>query len=244
MNSKCIRRTTAARAFRFTLPALPWLLWLTMGSPAVRAADATNPLVRAVAPGKFQIGQVNLDKTNRTISFPAAVNMREADLPVEYAVVQQRGKTHESIFRTEARPHDIQVALLLLGAQPAMTNSFGASGKEVPIGERLTIEVAWTNDGRAVHCAMEDLVTNKETGQTMTRGEWIFNGSNFSEGVFNAERDGSIVSIHIDPGALINNPRPGRENDDLHVPNPAKLPPAGHPVEVRFKLHVGPKQDR
>jgi hypothetical protein len=244
MNSRCLRCTAAASAFRSFLPSLSLLASLTIWTSVARSAETTNQSVRATAPGRFQIGNVSLDKTNRTVSFPAAVNMREADLPVEYAVVHHRGKTHESILRTETRPHDIQMALLLLGAQPTMTNSFGASGKEVPTGERITIEVVWTNDGRAMRCALEDLVTNKETSQTMTHGEWIFNGSNFSEGVFNAERDGSIVSIHIDPGALINNPRPGRENDDLHVPNPTKLPPVGHPVEVRFKLNGPAKQDR
>jgi hypothetical protein len=233
VNSKCPRHAAALLRFRITLRTLLFLASLAVCSAA---ADATNPLVRAIAPGRFQIGNVSLDKTNQTVSFPAAVNMRAAELPVEYAVVHERGKTHESILRTEARPHDIHVALLLLGAQPMMTNSFGPSGKEVPIGERVIIEVAWTNEGRTMRCAMEDLITYKENGQTMTRGEWIFNGSNFSEGVFNAERDGSIISIHIDPGALINNPRPGRENDDLHLPNPARLPPIGHPVEVRVRL--------
>ena len=82
----------------------------------------------------------------------------------------------------------------------------------------------------------EDLVLNRETKATATRGPWIYNGSNFSEGAFTAERDGSIISIHIDADALINNPRPGRENDDLHVPNAAKLPPLGTAVEIRIHL--------
>ena len=65
---------------------------------------------------------------------------------------------------------------------------------------------------------------------------WIYNGSNFSEDAFTAERDGSILSLHIDPDALINNARPGRTNDDLHLPNSAKLPPLGTPVEITIRL--------
>ena len=193
--------------------------------------NATNPAIRAVGGGRFEIGHVSLDKVNRTVSIPASVNLRDAT--VEYAVVHKSGKTHESVFSTEARPQDIHVALLLLGARPVMTNSFGADGKATPLGEKVWINVLWTNGSS---CALEDLIVDRETGKPMTRGEWIFNGSNFSEGAFTAQRDGSILSIHIDPDALINNPRPGRENDDLHLPQAAKLPPVGTPAEIRIHL--------
>lgn len=201
---------------------------------AVARADETNPPVRALGGGLLQIGQVTLDRSNRTARFAAAVNQREET--VEYAVVHKTGKTHESIFRTEARPQDIQVALLLLGAKPAMTNVFGADGKGPPPGDKISLAVSWTNESGRVDCAIEDVILNRQTQSTLSSGAWINNGSNFSEGAFTAQRDGSIVSIHIDPDALINNPRPGRENDDLHVPNAAKLPAIGQAVEITIKL--------
>lgn len=194
----------------------------------------TNLPVRALGGGLFQIGQVTLNKLNRTVNFSATVNLR--DETVEYAVVHKTGKTHESIFRTESRPQDIHVALLLLGVEPVMTNSFGVDGKAPPPGDKVFIEVSWTNQGARVSHAMDDLVLNRETQKTLSRGAWTYNGSNFSEGAFTAQRDGSIVSIHIDPDALINNPRAGRENDDLHIPNAAKLPAIGTPVEIVIKL--------
>jgi hypothetical protein len=198
----------------------------------------TNLPVRALSGGLFQVGQVTLNKSNRTVNFPATVNLR--DETVEYAVVHKTGKTHESIFRTEARPQDIHVALLLLGVKPVMTNLFGVDGKALPPGEKVFIEMSWNNEGARVSHALEDLVLNRETHKTLSRGAWIYNGSNFSEGAFTAQRDGSIVSIHIDPDALINNPRPGRENDDLHVPNAAKLPAIGTPVEIVIRVSGGP----
>jgi hypothetical protein len=155
---------------------------------------------------------------------------------VEYAVVHQTGKTHESIFSTQARPLDIQVAMLLLGAKLVMTNSFGIDGKARPLGEKLLIEASWTNGGTSARVPLEDLVLNRDTRQPMSRGEWIYNGSNFSEGAFTAQRDGSIISIHIDPDALVNNPRPGRENDDLHIPNTPRLPALGATAEIRIRL--------
>jgi hypothetical protein len=206
---------------------------LLFTASALSAAE-TNAPVRALGGGRFQVGQVTLSQSNRFLSFPAAVQLR--DETIEYAVVHKTGKTHESIFRTEALPQDIQVAMLLLGARPIMTNSFGADGRGLPRGDRVWIEASWTNNGVRVSWPIEELVLNKETKQSLPRGEWIYNGSNFSEGAFTAQRDGSIISIHIDPDALINNPRPGRENDDLHAPNATKLPPIGTPVEITMQL--------
>ena len=206
-----------------------WLLFCAV----IACGGETNP-VRALGGGIFQVGQVTLNTSNRSATFSANVNQR--DETVEYAVVHKTGKTHESVFRTEARPQDVHVAFLLLGIKPVMTNVFGADGKGLPPGDKVFIEVNWTNNGARVGRAIEDLVLNRETQKSLGRGEWIYNGSNFSEGAFTAQRDGSILSIHIDPDALINNPRPGRENDDLHVPNAAELPAIGAPVEITIKL--------
>ena len=194
----------------------------------------TNPPVRLVGNGVYDIGGVRLNKHERRVTFAAAVNARVET--VEYALVHKTGKTHESIFRTETRPLDLQVALLLLGVNGSMTNAFGADGRAGPVGEKIWIQVAWTNQSQRVQCPLEDVVFNRETKTAMPRGAWIYNGSNFSEGSFTAQRDGSIVSIHTDADALCNNPRPGRENDDLYEPLAAKLPPVGTPVEIIFRL--------
>ena len=209
------------------------LLCLLLAANFTAGAE-TNAPVRSLGAGRFAVGLVTLDKTNRTVSFSASVNLREET--IEYVVVHKSGKTHESIFRTDARPQDLHVAMLLLDARPVMTNVFGTDGLALPRGDAVNVEVSWTNKGARVNCPVEDLVLNKESKQPMSRGRWIYNGSNFSEGMFTAERDGSIISTHIDPDALINNPWPGRENDDLYKPNTDKLPPIGTPVEIIFRL--------
>ncbi len=202
------------------------------GLPCILAE--TNAPIRALPGGSFQVGLVRLEQSARSASFPAFVNLRE--VTTEYVVVHKTGKTHESIFRTDARPQDVHVAMLLLGVKPAMTNAFGPDGKGVPTGTRVLCNISWTNDGARVEFAAEDLVLNRQTQEAMSRGEWIYNGSNFSEGAFTAQRDGSIISTHIDPDALINNPRSGRENDDLYAPFEARLPPIGTPVEITIRV--------
>ena len=221
--------------YRFCIPILIALASL-LTEPASGAAESeiTHSPVRPLGNGLYEIGLVRLDSRHRTATFPATVNLREET--VEYAVVHKTGKTHESVFRTDARPLDIQVALLLLGLKARMTNAFGADGKGPAVGEKVWVEVTWTNQGARVFCPIEDVILDRAREAPLRRGEWIYHGSNFSEGAFTAQRDGSIISIHIDPDALISNPRPGRENDDLHRPHAAKLPPIGTPVEITLKL--------
>lgn len=204
-----------------------------MSAAGCMALETNRPAPRPDG-GSVQVGLVALNQTNRSISFPVAVNLREET--VEYAVVHKAGKTHESMFRTEARPQDIHVAMLLLGAKPAMTNFFGADGRASPTGSLVSVEVEWSNRGVPSRCPLEDLVLDRQTTNSLPRGDWIYNGSNFSEGMFTAERDGSIISLHSDADALVNNPRPGRTNDDLHLPFAAKLPPMGTPAIITIKL--------
>jgi hypothetical protein len=202
--------------------------------PAV-ALPSTNAVLRPLGAGVFQLGSVRLDKRERMVTFAAKVNI-VAELSLEYAVVNKTGKTHESLFRTETIANDVHVAMLLLGAQPALTNTFPQDLSVTPPGDHVTISVTWTNDGREVRHGMEELILNRNTGKPLSVGDWIYNGSNFSEGAFTAQRDGSIVSIHIDPDALVNNPRPGRDNDDLHIPNTKILPPLETPVQICIRL--------
>ncbi len=208
-------------------------LLLLLFALLARGAETNSPVV-SLGQGRLAIGLVTLDGSNRTARFSAAVCLREET--VEYALVHQTGKTHESVFRTDAHPRDIHLALLLLGAKPVLTNSFGADGQGPPLGSAVTVSVTWNHGGLQPQYAIEDLILDRETTNSMSPGGWIYNGSNFSEGVFTAGRDGSILSLHIDPDALINNPRPGRARDDLHVPNAARLPPTGTPVVITIRM--------
>ncbi len=208
--------------------------------PKTGTLQSTNTGLRPLGNGSFELGTVRLNKSARSVTFPATVNLI-ADLAVEYVVVHKTGKGHESIFTTTARPQDIHLALLLLDARPMMTNAFPQDLAIPPGGEKVGVEVAWKKDGREIRRAAEELVLDRQTGKPIPRGEWIFNGSNFSEGMFTAQRDGSIVSIHIDPDALVNNPRPGRDNDDRHAPNTTELPAVGTPVEITIQIGAQPK---
>lgn len=168
------------------------------------------------------------------MSFPASINQRTGI--VEYAVVTTAGKTHESIFRTEAQPAHIHIAMLLLGVKPASTNSFSTDLSVPPPGEAVTLEVSWPAGNREARHALEEFLVTGNNHRALTAGSWNYNGSYLARRNFVAQRDGSIVSVHIDPDALVNNPRSGRENDDLHQVNPQAMPPDGVPLEITLRL--------
>lgn len=225
-----------------SLQATGWLLFSLLPlaaapDPAVPPGSAPPPIplpAPASAPGgEVKIGDVSVDARQRELSFPATVNLRSG--AVEYLVVTADGKVHESVFRTDVRPHQIQVALLLLGARGSTHPPPEDPGQAVA-GERIRIEVSWPAGRRSRRRAVEQFVTDRKTGRAMSRGPWAYTGSRLREDGFAAERDGSIVSLITDPDALVNNPRRGREDDDNWGVRPRGLPAVNSPVTVTFRL--------
>jgi hypothetical protein len=190
--------------------------------------------VKELPDGRFQVGKVILDKKKRTLVFPAEVNMDAG--PVEYFLVTTRGKTHESVLRTDAEPYHIHIGMLLLGAKAATSTDpaiFYDPKNEIP-GDRISIEVTWKMGEVTRTMAAEDLVTNLQDQKPMQKGSWAYNGSQLVQGSFIAQREGSIISIISDAYALINNPRRGRENDKIWESAKNTVPAVSTVVELVF----------
>lgn len=208
------------------------LLLFTGSSPAQIATNA--PRIRQISPGVFEIGKVRLDKTARSVTFPALVNMTNAI--VEYVVVTTQGKVHESLLRTDAVPKDIHVAMLLLDARGSGTNMVPPDPLKPIPGDPVNIEVSWNEKRKTKRVPAEKLIFNTETKTNLSPGPWIYNGSLVENGMFMADPEGSVVSLITDPFALVNNPRLGRDNDDLCEVDSKSVPPLDTPVQVRITL--------
>jgi hypothetical protein len=202
------------------------------------SVDGQPPLTQ-VGPGMFELGRVKFDKNAKTVSFPAVINQTSG--VIEYFLVTTEGKTHESFLRTDVRPHQIHLALLLLGAT-GTTNSFPENPAMPLPGDAVSIEIAWKRKGKRTTRRAEELVFDTKTQSAMSRGSWVFNGSMVIDGTFVAEEQGSIISIIEDPYALVNNPRPGRERDEIWEVLSKQVPPQETEVEVKMCLEdaVGP----
>lgn len=194
----------------------------------------SNAPLRRVSEGVYALGLVTMDTKNRTVSFPGAVNMSEG--VVEYALVHSTGKVHESVLRTEADPLHIHLARLLVGGTQSLAPPAKAGTPRDLMGEKVRIWVSWHTGAMEQRMAIEDLVSNTVTRVAMSRGDWVYNGSRVVGGTFLAHRDGSVVAIISDPDALINSPRPGRDDDEIWYAYATRVPPVGTPVQITIEL--------
>lgn len=209
--------------------------------PAIKVpADATsitNAPVKELGQGRYQIGQVILDKKERTIKFPAAVNMKSG--VVEYLIVHARGKVHESVLRTETEPSHVHLAMLLLGAKAATQANpadFYNTEKEIP-GDAVSVMASWKSSDGERKVNGESLLKSAKSPDALTLDHWVYNGSQFVDGNFVAQQEGSIISLIADPYALVNNPRKDRDDDELWNADSAGVPPVNTPVTVVIKLN-------
>lgn len=193
-------------------------------------ASITNSPLREIEPGIFQLGAVRLNKTKRTVSLPAVVNMTQG--PVEYILVHEKGKVHESVLRTAAEPYHVHLASLLLQSKPPTINTNEGLAARDLSGQPAMLSITWTNANSPRTLAAEALVFNFSTAAAMIAGPWTVNGSRVIDGTFLAQRDGSIASVITDPDALINSLRPGRDRDDIWFVNTNTVPPINTPVTV------------
>lgn len=207
---------------------------LALFVPLARCAE-TNQTVQAKEPAKIKLGPIEVDSVARTVSFPATVNMTEG--AVEYWICSAVGKLHESVLKTDADPAQIHASALLLGAKGAQTNltvqQFNTNA--IP-GDAITLAITWTDGATNKTVPANATILNTASNAIMTAGSWVYTGSQMSQGSFVAQRDGLVAAIMSDPLALINNPRPGRENDDIWKANPAALPAVGTAVTVIMKF--------
>lgn len=202
------------------------MLW-TMGPVfAMPAERPVPPQVSDLGDGRYSLGEIHINAREHSIRFPALVNM-DGGL-IEYALVHESGKTHESLLRTHIAPMEIQTALLL--ARPA-----ASSQKPCDLIIGLEVPGASAPSGSV---RLEDWIVNQEKSEPLRRGPWHFIGSRLVDGIFLAQRDGSIIAVMRDPDALVGNPREHNERDDIWEVRPGGVPPVKTVVVVVLRFEA------
>lgn len=214
--------------------------------PPVASGDEP-PALERLSPGVYRLGPVVIDKTAREVRFSVVVNQTAG--PVEYLLVGKGGKTHESVLRTDVPPMQVQTAMLLLGlgkiaavpgkpAPPpaAIDNAYLATAP-LPEGKPVALFLRWKDaDGRSVERRAERVIEDLRTHAPAGEGPWLYNGSFFQEGRFQADAEKSFVALVTDPSALVNNPRADHNDDTAWTVTANQLPPADTPVEFVIQL--------
>ena len=207
---------------------------------------------KEISPGVFEIGTIRLDKNASTVTFPAKVNM--VDGLLEYLLVTTKGPTHESVLATDVSPQNVHMAMLLLGAK-GMSIAKGAPPPDridaeylakAPklVGDRIFLSCKWKDaDGKEQSAPLERWIVRREAmgrkkplDVPAEDGPWLYTGSFMHEGRFNAEQQGVFGALVTFPGAIINNPRKGSNDDHMWFAKTPAIPPIGTPVEFTIKL--------
>ena len=118
--------------------------------------DTPFPRVIDLGGGKFDFGGVLIDQKLKRLSFDAVCNQTSG--LVEYALVHQSGKLHESLFSTKIPPRWIHACLLLLKAKPLggnfLSQEFKSQLAEDMIPEyQVNAQVSWEGN--------ESIITGK-----------------------------------------------------------------------------------
>jgi hypothetical protein len=227
--------------FRLAIALATSSLLATAQTPAEPAASV-KPSVEKVSETQYRIDKVTFDQKSREIRFPAKINMTEGLL--EFVIVHETGKIHESLLTTEASPTHVNLAFTLLRypasreLYPLPSDTGGASDvfpdvpADVKTGARIAIDVEWNDNGKTRRIPVNDWIQHIVKTTSMPSGPWVYGGSEFHNGKFAPELSGDLVAIFITNSALINYPGDDNRDDTVWQPYHKRVPPAGTDVTV------------
>jgi hypothetical protein len=207
-----------------------------------QAVEPVTPSVKKLDATRYQVGEVVFDQKTREIRFPTRVNMTEGLL--EFLVVHQNGKVHESLLSTEISPTHLNLAFTLLRYSPSKelyplpneTGGLSDKYQEVPAGvkaaARVSIEVEWSDEGKIRRVPVNEWIQHEVKATAMPAGPWVYGGSDFHEGKFVAETSGDVAAIFLSMAALLNYPGADNIDDTVWIPFPKRVPPEGTNVTV------------
>ena len=231
-----------------TMAALCFSTILSVGSIQAGGVPLPAPLAKPEPPvykvpsiektgnGIYRIGEIVINKQDKSISFPAQVNMDMGML--EYLIVYRSGKTHESLLKTDIAPYNLQIAFMLLGYEGTDKRLAGQGAQETPKGEPIRITISNVAGKQNESFSVEQWLSNRigDSSKDVASLQWVFCGSYINPfGGFMSQETGSIAAIWHDPVAIIDNASPGGESNRIWFVKQGSVPPVGTTVIVTIK---------
>lgn len=203
-------------------------------APAQTAASP-KPQIERIDETHFKIGKILFDAKTREIRLPAKVNMAVGLL--EFLLVQQKGKVHESLLITDASPTHLNLAFMLLRYPPSneLFSPLDETGHvtgilpDVPLavkaGARILIEVEWKDgEGKTQRSPINDWIQHKSGESVTPTGPWLYTGSVSHEGKYVPEITGDVAAIFTAQQAMINYPGNDAASDLVWYAFPKRVP--------------------
>jgi hypothetical protein len=227
-----------------TPPTTPPAATAPATAPGPEPAKAPPALVQLDA-NRFKIGEIEFDKQTRAIRFPAILNQREGLL--EYVLVGDKGKVHESLLRTAINATHLNIVLKLLRYQnsPELfglrdeegfpNGLFPAVDPKIKAAARAELRMIWKGEEKEQSATVNELITTQPEERTMPPGPWVYGGSVVYEGRFIAAETGDLIAIQTNEAAIFNYPGANRDNDEVWFPAAKLLPALGAEVTVEIR---------
>jgi hypothetical protein len=202
-----------------------------------QAAPPEKPKVEKIDTSRYRIGKIEFDSITREVRIPAKVNM--ASGLIEFLLVHENGKVHESLFSTDATPSDINLAFTLLRykaspelyALPNKTGGLSGNFPEVPedirLAARISIEVECKIDDKIERKPVNEWIQHGNTASAMPLSHWVYGGSRIEDGSFVADSTGDIIAIFLSQAAMINYPGTDNGDDTVWTAFEKRVPPEG-----------------
>jgi hypothetical protein len=217
---------------------------------ATETAKPPLPSVSQIDENTFKIGEVTFNQKTREIRFPCKVNMTEG--LIEYLIVLQQGKAHESLFITEICPTHLNLAFKLLRYTPSpelfslmedghMTGIYPPVSPAIKSHARIDIEVEWNDRGTTRRFPINEWIQNSNGNKTMTAGPWLYTGADVQAGKFIPDLTGDIAAIMEVRNAMINYPGSDNGEETVWFPFPEKVPPLGTSTTLIITPHFKPQ---
>ncbi len=207
------------------------------------AQEKSKPVVKKIGVTRYRLAEIEFDAKTREIFIPVVVNKREGG-PMEYILVHENGKVHESILTTKASPLTLQIVLKLLKYQSGNGDVFNLllpederkakGGKKKDRGNLLETAIHWADSETAK--LVNDVILDAKTSEAMSPGGWIYTGSEIDGGNYMAELEGSIIAVYLDTLSMFNMTREGADDDERWGANPDAIPEIGTRGTLVLKL--------
>ncbi len=208
----------------FALSILPFLLLPAQDKVLLEKTGA-----KVDPSGNIMIGCAFIRKSDRTISFPGRINIRDG--VIEVLVSTRRGRMHESLIVTDLDPFQLQMALILAGYRNG----------DWKTADTFQIEVV---PEKSVRLPIDEWLYDNTAKKKKTRGAYFFAGSSFKDGRCLASLEGNLININsLDKNTILNAAPDGDAPLHEYIVRKEKIPPpklknADSPLEGYEETHV------
>lgn len=242
------------RNFILTLALTPLLHAQEPPTDPTKPEAPAKPAIEKISETQFKIGKIILDKKTREITFDAKFEQTQDNTLLEFLLTTPNGKIHETLLTAEIDPHNLNIALKLLGYKESrelfrmlddrhrVTEKYFQVDAPTKAASRLDIQLTFKKDGKDTSVLVNEVIQSVQTQKSMDMSPWINGGSLMTNGKFHPSLTGDIIAIFTDRASMLNYSGDKRDDDTNWQPFAKRLAPIGTPVKVTLKPHTSPAQ--